>query len=249
MSSRHRFCPVTHTSMRASVRRGRQYQKPGSHCDVAGPREGGKLHVTRRHRVAEAVLHVGVAVSVARERKGSRFVAHCDPRAGQEHLDSVGRNPLLVTRSPLRHNSVNLTPRTRIDVHPLTRDVGVRDPAPTGIDHGPSMPNSGSDLGGVDAAVGTSTLRRVEENERLHARTVAVPVRLQDALAMERPPVPTYAIVCGARGDRHAAGLDLGPAPAAAGATDPTAAGAVAPERAHGGGIVRVSAYLMRGRA
>ena len=69
-------------------------QKPSSHCDVAVPRERDELHVPRRDRVAEALPHLGVPyASVAREREGPRFVRHWNPRAGQVHLDLVGRNP------------------------------------------------------------------------------------------------------------------------------------------------------------
>ena len=57
---------------------------------------------------------------------------------------------------------------------------------------------------------------------------------------MERPPVPRYAIVCGARGDCHAAGLDLGLALAVADHAD-LAVGTDGLEvvRAHGEALAR----------
>ena len=127
------------------------------------PREGDELHVLRCDRVAEALPHLGVPVSVAREREGPRFVRHWNPRAGQVHLDLVGRNPLVkMGVAPLRHNSV-------IDVHPLRQVEVPRSPGQRGTDHGLSMPVANS-VPIIDAAVGTGILGRVQEGERLGRR-------------------------------------------------------------------------------
>ena len=106
------------------------------------PRKGTNPNVLRCDRVAEALPHLGVLVIVARERRGPRFVRHLNPPAAGRVpvLDLVGLNPLRMatifrSRTSLRHNSIDRTHRTRIDVHPLPHSVGPRRPGLMGTDH------------------------------------------------------------------------------------------------------------------
>ena len=190
------------------------------------PRKGTNPNVLRCDRVAEALPHLGVLVSVAREREGPRFVRHWNPRAGQVHLDLVGRNPLVkMGVAPLRHNAVDLTRRARIDVHPLRQVEVPSSPGQRGTDHGLSMPVANS-VSKSDAAVGTGILGRVQEGERRRRSTLAdvlligravgvvplarstcptgAPVKLQAVLVATGAPVIGLSRVPVGVGQRHA---------------------------------------------
>jgi hypothetical protein len=117
-------------------------RKPGSHCHVAVPREGGKPHGTRRlHRVAEkrCVLCTWVStwpvLPVNVEDPASLRTLRPTSRTGAPRL-GIGRNPLAAAiHSSLRVTTptVNLTLRN-IDVHslrsrPRLRCIGCGHPA------------------------------------------------------------------------------------------------------------------------
>ena len=116
------------------------------------PSEGDKLHVTRFDSVAEALSHLGVAVSVASERGGLRVGEHfcpCACRITKPHLDPVGLDPLgvLVGRASLRHCSVNLNRHTHINLHPAAGGSraaasATRGPGLRGTEHGLSVASS-----------------------------------------------------------------------------------------------------------